>query len=190
MEEIKNTLARNLRTYRKRAKLSQEKLGELCGLHRTYIGGIEQQRINVSLKNIGKIALALQINPVFLFMEPDFAESLIVQYEREDESSTASALIPDGYALCTWHGDSMQLDPLYVDDPNLAVSILVALIDRGHIDDLPRTFEAVQQLIADLMQHAEGEAETDAAAEVDTEDEGEEADVVDGTVEDDGESEA
>lgn len=173
MEEIRNTLARNLRTYRKQAKLSQEKLGELCGLHRTYIGGIEQQRINVSLKNIGKIALALHINPVFLFMDPDFAESQYPENEgHASESATPTAqagIAPNGYALCTWHDGSVQLDPLNVDDPDLAVSILVALINQGHTDDLPTAFETVQCRIKDFMQHAESDAEAGLAIQDKTE---------------------
>lgn len=65
--DIRDTFATNLRKYRKAAKLSQEKLAEIAGLHRTYIGGIEQRRVNVSLKNIGRIASAMNIDPMLLF---------------------------------------------------------------------------------------------------------------------------
>ena len=47
--------------------LSQEKLSELCELDRTYINGIERGRRNPSLKNILKIAAALQVHPSKLF---------------------------------------------------------------------------------------------------------------------------
>ncbi|MCK5492847.1 MAG: helix-turn-helix transcriptional regulator [Candidatus Omnitrophica bacterium] len=40
--------------------LSQEELSEKCGLHRTYIGGIESLGRNVSLVNIERIAKALK----------------------------------------------------------------------------------------------------------------------------------
>ena len=33
----------------------------MCGLDRTYVGGIERGERNVSLKNVEKIALALRI---------------------------------------------------------------------------------------------------------------------------------
>ena len=66
---IQDTLAANMRRFRKTSKLSQEKLAEIAGLHRTYIGGIEQRRINVSLKNIGKIADALGVKPMLLFAD-------------------------------------------------------------------------------------------------------------------------
>ena len=67
--QIRDTFAANMRRYRKDAGLSQEQLAERAGLHRTYIGGIEQRRVNVSLKNIGKIAEALEVDPAALFLE-------------------------------------------------------------------------------------------------------------------------
>lgn len=66
---IQETFAHNLRAFRKLAGLTQEELAESCGFHRTYIGGIEQQKINVSLKNINKIATALGVHPAQLFAE-------------------------------------------------------------------------------------------------------------------------
>ena len=53
----------NLRKYRLKSGLSQEKLAEKCGLHRTYIGSIECFQRNVSLESIQKIAKALEIEP-------------------------------------------------------------------------------------------------------------------------------
>ena len=44
----------NLRFYRTEAGLSQEKLAELAGLHRTYISAIERERRNISIENILK----------------------------------------------------------------------------------------------------------------------------------------
>lgn len=59
--DILEVLSNNLRRYRKAAGLSQEGLANAAGLHRTYIGGIEQRRINVSTRNLQKIATALEI---------------------------------------------------------------------------------------------------------------------------------
>lgn len=47
--------------------MSQEELADKAGLHRTYIGGVEQGRRNLSLLNIMKIARALEVEPEELF---------------------------------------------------------------------------------------------------------------------------
>ncbi|MEO1669121.1 MAG: helix-turn-helix transcriptional regulator [Chloroflexota bacterium] len=57
----------NVRNLRKEANLSQEDLAELCGLHRTYVGGIERGERNVALLNILRIAKALNVSPSKLF---------------------------------------------------------------------------------------------------------------------------
>ena len=53
------TLGENIAKYRLEKGLSQEKLADAAGLHRTYIGGIERGERNVSLENIQRIAAAL-----------------------------------------------------------------------------------------------------------------------------------
>ena len=59
---------KNVKKYRTEAKISQEKLGELCDLHRTYISDIERGKRSISLNNIEKIALALNIEIQSLFI--------------------------------------------------------------------------------------------------------------------------
>ena len=54
-------LGNNVRKIRLENKISQEKLAEICGLHRTYIGGIERGERNVSLLNLLKISHGLNI---------------------------------------------------------------------------------------------------------------------------------
>lgn len=61
--DIIKVFGKNLRKYRLALNLSQEKLADKCGLHRTYIGSIECFQRNVSLENIQKIANALGIEP-------------------------------------------------------------------------------------------------------------------------------
>lgn len=63
---LNEIFSRNVKKYRKQKGLSQEKLAELANLHRTYIGGIELNKRNVSLYNIEKIANALEIPPELL----------------------------------------------------------------------------------------------------------------------------
>ncbi|MDX2076815.1 MAG: helix-turn-helix transcriptional regulator [bacterium] len=50
-----------VREIRKQRNLSQEEFAEKCGLHRTYVGGIERGERNVSLLNIIKMAQALNV---------------------------------------------------------------------------------------------------------------------------------
>lgn len=56
-------VGRTIRVYREQRALSQEKLAELCGLHRTYIGSVERGERNVSLLNIVVIAHTLELKP-------------------------------------------------------------------------------------------------------------------------------
>ena len=68
-EEIRVAYGKAVRAIRQDKKISQEELGELCGLHRTYISDIELGKRNVSLENIDKIAHALQMKQTDLFIE-------------------------------------------------------------------------------------------------------------------------
>ncbi len=58
----------NVVKYRVKKKISQEKLAELAELHRTYISAVERGTRSISLKNIDKIAAALDI-PVYKLFE-------------------------------------------------------------------------------------------------------------------------
>lgn len=56
-------LGRAIRSARDRLDISQEELAERCGLHRTYVGGIERGERNPSFTNIVRIANALGERP-------------------------------------------------------------------------------------------------------------------------------
>lgn len=55
------TIGSNLKKERLKRKISQEKLAEIIGLHRTYIGMIERGERNISIINIIKITKTLNI---------------------------------------------------------------------------------------------------------------------------------
>ncbi len=67
MEDIKKLFGSNVRKYRLEKNLSQEKLAEISGLHRTYISAVERAERSISLDNIQKIACALDIEIFELF---------------------------------------------------------------------------------------------------------------------------
>jgi len=66
MSELVALFAKNMRLLRKKAGLSQEELAFKAGLHRTYIGSVERCERNITLKNVEKIAQALEVEPVVL----------------------------------------------------------------------------------------------------------------------------
>lgn len=60
-----------IRKIRQSQKISQERFADLCGLHRTYISDVELGKRNVSLENIEKMAVALNIKVSELFKEAE-----------------------------------------------------------------------------------------------------------------------
>jgi len=79
--DILKTFAANLKKYRLSHRLSQEKLAELCDLHRTYISDVERLKRSISLKNIQGIADALSIKTYMLFLEEE-GVNMIMTYEH------------------------------------------------------------------------------------------------------------
>lgn len=59
---------RKVQERRRYLGLSQERLAELAGLHRTYIGMIERGEKNITLRNIEKLAKALKI-PIYKLLK-------------------------------------------------------------------------------------------------------------------------
>lgn len=61
---LHQVIADNVRRYRKAQKgLSQEKLAEQCGYHRTYVGMIERGERNITIATLEALAGALGVEP-------------------------------------------------------------------------------------------------------------------------------
>lgn len=60
--EQARTLGERVRARRRELGVSQEDLGDLAGLHRTYVGHLERGEINPSLLNVLKVAAALDVD--------------------------------------------------------------------------------------------------------------------------------
>ncbi|MDQ0450099.1 transcriptional regulator with XRE-family HTH domain [Brevundimonas nasdae] len=68
---MRKVLAENLRRYRANHGLSQERLADEAGLHRTFVGAVERSERNISLDNIEKLATALKLAPYELLRPQD-----------------------------------------------------------------------------------------------------------------------
>ncbi len=59
--DIRKLVGRNLKKYRKAAGFSQEGLALECGLHRTYVSGVERGVRNPTVTVLEKLAAPLSI---------------------------------------------------------------------------------------------------------------------------------
>jgi len=59
---IQKKFGSRVRNLRKKSGLSQESFADKCGFHRTYMGCIERGEKNLTIINIEKISLALNIS--------------------------------------------------------------------------------------------------------------------------------
>lgn len=61
------SLGKNIRNTRKSKGISQERLAELIGKSRNYIGMVERSEINTPTETIMEIAVALNVHPKTFF---------------------------------------------------------------------------------------------------------------------------
>lgn len=67
--DIEKKFGVSVKSWREKLKLSQEDLASRADLHRTYISDIERGARNVSLKNVEKLAQALDIPVAMMFAD-------------------------------------------------------------------------------------------------------------------------
>ncbi len=61
--DLKEVMAINMRRLRYDKKLTQEELAERSGLSMRYVGSIERGAVSASVSVLGKIAVALGVDP-------------------------------------------------------------------------------------------------------------------------------
>lgn len=71
MKPLQKRLGRAIRRLRKAAGYSQEDFADFVGVHRTYMGAVERGEVNISLKNMEKIAGSLEITASKLLREAE-----------------------------------------------------------------------------------------------------------------------
>lgn len=74
---IRHTFIQNMKYYRKKAGLTQEKLAELVGMSTSYIGDMEARERFPSAETIDKIAEALNLRTSELFNERGDRKSVV-----------------------------------------------------------------------------------------------------------------
>ena len=70
VSSARGLLAFNVQKIRLKSGMSQEKLAEMAGFHRTYVSQIERSVANVSADNIQKLADVLKVPVAKLFKVP------------------------------------------------------------------------------------------------------------------------
>lgn len=61
MDDLLVRFGNRVRAIRQRKGISQEKLAELAGVHRTFVSSVERGERNISLMNIARLAKALEV---------------------------------------------------------------------------------------------------------------------------------
>ena len=72
---IREVFARNLRRYRRAARLSQEELAHRSDIDRTYISSLERGVYASSIDVVDRLATALEIQAADLLIRPSTARS-------------------------------------------------------------------------------------------------------------------
>jgi transcriptional regulator with XRE-family HTH domain len=77
----KHTFSQNIGLVRRVKKMSQEKIGEMADLHRTYVGQIERGEVSPTLDAAERIAQALGLQ-LWEVLNPGFSVDALINRER------------------------------------------------------------------------------------------------------------
>ena len=153
-QDIKTVVAENVQHYRKLKGYSQEYLAELCDMCRTYIGSIEQRKANISIKNLDRIAHALEVDTEQLVSRSDHARKQC-EWGQISVRKTPAVVAPDNfapgdYALCHWDNDQLIMTPLMIENKELNDFLLSWLLMQGETENLQikvhKILEAIKQV--------------------------------------------
>ena len=70
--ELRHTIANNLRAFRRSKRITQDRLAELCDLHRNYVGAVERGERNITLDTMARFADALGVTVPELLTDLSF----------------------------------------------------------------------------------------------------------------------
>jgi transcriptional regulator with XRE-family HTH domain len=84
--DIREVLARNLRRYRRAARLSQEELAHRSDIDRTYISSLERGLYAASIDVVDRLATALEIQAADLLIRPSAARSKKAPFPGRERS--------------------------------------------------------------------------------------------------------
>lgn len=62
MPNLQKTLGKRIRELRLKKGFSQESFADHCGLHRTYMGGIERGERNLTIQTVSTVAKGLDLS--------------------------------------------------------------------------------------------------------------------------------
>lgn len=90
-ENLVNAVAAVVKTQRARKKMSQREMSISTNLNRSYLSDLELGKVNPSIVNLGRIAIALDTSVSALLLE---AEAILLNSSKELELPTLMPALP------------------------------------------------------------------------------------------------
>ncbi|HKD78543.1 MAG TPA: helix-turn-helix transcriptional regulator [Candidatus Angelobacter sp.] len=88
MPSALDLFGKQIRVMRKERRLSQEKLAELCAVHRNYIGRVERAETNIRFDSVIRLSAGLKVRPDKLFKlisRPTIADADAIKKKTSEE---------------------------------------------------------------------------------------------------------